>query len=228
MDNAPHSRSGSERGDGPSYSAACGSMVRIGRSRACSSKTCATSPGMRAIIKKALPSSGGRPRSTRIAAIAPSTLTGSARPVTDEPQAVIAWIDSHAAVSALQREIDLVDRINESGMSLYDAVDQRLDTLTERITTSGEGFAELLDTRIARLTQTSDEASRTLSQMLDERTTGMVSLLSGATSSLNSELDARLENIEATLRERTVVTRDVGGTAGTDEYTDAVIARLKG
>ncbi|MBX7119360.1 MAG: NAD-dependent isocitrate dehydrogenase [Gemmatimonadaceae bacterium] len=34
--------------------------------------------------------------------------------------------------------------------------------------------------------------------------------------------------IEATLRERKVVTRDVGGTAGTDEYTDAVIARLKG
>ena len=33
--------------------------------------------------------------------------------------------------------------------------------------------------------------------------------------------------IEATLRERKVVTRDVGGTAGTDEYTDAVIARLK-
>ena len=34
--------------------------------------------------------------------------------------------------------------------------------------------------------------------------------------------------IEATLRERKVVTRDVGGTAGTDEYTDAVIARLQG
>jgi isocitrate dehydrogenase (NAD+) len=34
--------------------------------------------------------------------------------------------------------------------------------------------------------------------------------------------------IEATLRERKVVTRDVGGTASTDEYTDAVIARLKG
>ncbi len=32
--------------------------------------------------------------------------------------------------------------------------------------------------------------------------------------------------IEATLRERKTVTRDVGGTAGTDEYTDAVIARL--
>lgn len=34
--------------------------------------------------------------------------------------------------------------------------------------------------------------------------------------------------IEATLRERKTVTRDVGGTASTDEYTDAVIARLKG
>ena len=33
--------------------------------------------------------------------------------------------------------------------------------------------------------------------------------------------------VEATLRERKVVTRDVGGSAGTDEYTDAVIARLK-
>jgi isocitrate dehydrogenase (NAD+) len=33
--------------------------------------------------------------------------------------------------------------------------------------------------------------------------------------------------IESTLREGKVVTRDVGGTAGTDEYTDAVIARLK-
>lgn len=33
--------------------------------------------------------------------------------------------------------------------------------------------------------------------------------------------------IEATLRDRKTVTRDVGGTASTDEYTDAVIARLK-
>jgi isocitrate dehydrogenase (NAD+) len=33
--------------------------------------------------------------------------------------------------------------------------------------------------------------------------------------------------IEATLRERKTVTRDIGGTASTDEYTDAVIARLK-
>jgi len=33
--------------------------------------------------------------------------------------------------------------------------------------------------------------------------------------------------IESTLREGKVVTRDVGGTVGTDEYTDAVIARLK-
>ncbi len=43
--------------------------------------------------------------------------------------------------------------------------------------------------------------------------------------------DARATNvrgaIEATLREKKVVTRDIGGTAGTDEYTDAVIARLK-
>lgn len=34
--------------------------------------------------------------------------------------------------------------------------------------------------------------------------------------------------IEAVLRERKTVTRDVGGTASTDEYTDAVIARLQG
>ena len=34
--------------------------------------------------------------------------------------------------------------------------------------------------------------------------------------------------IAATLRDRKVVTRDVGGSASTDEYTDAVIARLKG
>ena len=33
--------------------------------------------------------------------------------------------------------------------------------------------------------------------------------------------------IEATLRDRKTITRDVGGTASTDEYTDAVIARLK-
>lgn len=33
--------------------------------------------------------------------------------------------------------------------------------------------------------------------------------------------------IEATLREQRTVTRDVGGTSGTDEYTDAVIARLQ-
>jgi isocitrate dehydrogenase (NAD+) len=32
--------------------------------------------------------------------------------------------------------------------------------------------------------------------------------------------------IEATLREQKAVTRDVGGKASTDEYTDAVIARL--
>lgn len=32
--------------------------------------------------------------------------------------------------------------------------------------------------------------------------------------------------IEATLREQKTVTRDVGGTATTDQYTDAVIARL--
>jgi isocitrate dehydrogenase (NAD+) len=32
--------------------------------------------------------------------------------------------------------------------------------------------------------------------------------------------------VESTLRERTVVTPDVGGTSTTDEYTDAVIAKL--
>jgi isocitrate dehydrogenase (NAD+) len=37
----------------------------------------------------------------------------------------------------------------------------------------------------------------------------------------------RMRNaIEATLREQRTVTRDVGGTATTAEYTDAVIARL--
>src|SRR5690606_1988706 len=100
----------------------------------------------------------------------------------------ILGVSSRLSATISQSGALLVDRINESGMSLYDAVDQRLDTITERISTSGEGFAEMLDTRIARLTQSSDEASRTLSQMLDERTTGMVSLLSGATSSLNEEL----------------------------------------
>ncbi len=34
--------------------------------------------------------------------------------------------------------------------------------------------------------------------------------------------------IEAVLKERKTVTRDVGGTATTDQYTDAVIARVKG
>ena len=33
--------------------------------------------------------------------------------------------------------------------------------------------------------------------------------------------------IEATLREKKVVTRDIGGTAGTDAYTDAVIERMR-
>jgi isocitrate dehydrogenase (NAD+) len=43
--------------------------------------------------------------------------------------------------------------------------------------------------------------------------------------------DARANRIraavEGTLRDRKTITRDVGGTASTDEYTDAVIARLK-
>ncbi|HEV7265258.1 MAG TPA: capsule biosynthesis protein [Falsiroseomonas sp.] len=38
-----------------------------------------------------------------------SALTGSARPSSEESQAVAAWIDSHAAIAALQREIDLVE-----------------------------------------------------------------------------------------------------------------------
>jgi len=43
------------------------------------------------------------------------------------------------------------------------------------------------------------------------------------------ELSTRIRSaIEATLRERKVVTRDIGGTATTDQYTDAVIARLQG
>jgi isocitrate dehydrogenase (NAD+) len=34
------------------------------------------------------------------------------------------------------------------------------------------------------------------------------------------------EALEATIRERTAVTRDLGGTASTDQFTDAIIARL--
>ena len=41
------------------------------------------------------------------------------------------------------------------------------------------------------------------------------------------ERAARIKGaIEATLREKKTVTRDVGGSATTDQYTDAVIARL--
>ena len=65
-------------------------------------------------------------------------------------------------------------------MSIFDSIDQRLDTITDRITTSGEAFASLLDTRIATLTQSTDDVTRSLSHMLDERTNGMVSLLGGA------------------------------------------------
>ena len=36
-------------------------------------------------------------------------LGGGMRPITEESQAVTAWVDSHAAVTSLQREIDLVD-----------------------------------------------------------------------------------------------------------------------
>ena len=36
----------------------------------------------------------------------------------------------------------------------------------------------------------------------------------------------RISQLAATLREKKTVTRDIGGTASTDEYTDAVIARL--
>lgn len=42
------------------------------------------------------------------------------------------------------------------------------------------------------------------------------------------KLASRIQQaIEATLREGKTITRDVGGTSGTDEYADAVIARLK-
>jgi isocitrate dehydrogenase (NAD+) len=34
------------------------------------------------------------------------------------------------------------------------------------------------------------------------------------------------EALEATIREKKVVTRDLGGTATTDQFTDAIIARL--
>jgi isocitrate dehydrogenase (NAD+) len=41
------------------------------------------------------------------------------------------------------------------------------------------------------------------------------------------ECAARIKGaIEATLRAKETVTRDIGGTATTDQYTDAVIARL--
>ena len=54
-------------------------------------------------------------------------------------------------------------------MSIFDSIDQRLDTISERITTSGEAFASLLDTRIATLTPSADDVTRSLSHMLDER-----------------------------------------------------------
>jgi capsular polysaccharide transport system permease protein len=36
-------------------------------------------------------------------------LSGATRPTSEESQAVVSWIDSHSAVAALQREIDLVE-----------------------------------------------------------------------------------------------------------------------
>ena len=43
----------------------------------------------------------------------------------------------------------------------------------------------------------------------------------------NRPLAARVKDaIERTLRERKTVTADIGGTATTDQYTDAVIANL--
>ncbi|WP_372621523.1 capsule biosynthesis protein [Falsiroseomonas sp.] len=45
----------------------------------------------------------------RIAAMASALGGVSARPSSEESQAVSAWIDSHAAITALQREIDLVE-----------------------------------------------------------------------------------------------------------------------
>ncbi len=62
---------------GPSYPWLTGSICRIGRSRVCSSITCAMSPGVRAIMKMPLNATGFIPRSARIAPIAPSTLIGS-------------------------------------------------------------------------------------------------------------------------------------------------------
>lgn len=57
-------------------------------------------------------SSGGAPAMDlgggRIAAMA-SALTGGARPTSEESQAVAAWVDSHAAITAMQRELDLVE-----------------------------------------------------------------------------------------------------------------------
>ena len=69
---------------------------------------------------------------------------------------------------------DLRDRINESGGSIYEGIDHRLDSVADKLQTSGQAFASLLDTRIASLTQSTDQASRSLTDMLDERTSGIV------------------------------------------------------
>jgi capsular polysaccharide transport system permease protein len=45
----------------------------------------------------------------RIAAMAGALSGGGARPTSEESQAVSAWVDSHAAITALQRELDLVE-----------------------------------------------------------------------------------------------------------------------
>jgi len=52
-------------------------MRRIGFSRVCSSMTCATSRGARAIMKMPLNAAGFTPRSAKIAPMATSTLIGS-------------------------------------------------------------------------------------------------------------------------------------------------------
>jgi isocitrate dehydrogenase (NAD+) len=43
----------------------------------------------------------------------------------------------------------------------------------------------------------------------------------------DDERASRIRNaLETTIREKKTVTRDLGGTASTDQFTDAVIARL--
>ena len=70
-----HTGSPSRVGGTPSYSTEI--LMRMGFSRVCSSITSALRPATRPMMKNNLPTIGGKPRSTRIAASAPSMLRGS-------------------------------------------------------------------------------------------------------------------------------------------------------